>query len=98
MQSRTMESGYCMLAGMYPPSGDQIWNPNLLWQPIPVYTRSLNEDPVSDKIISLTLSKTKQKSSGLVLITCTLPSIPMSGKPKFAVNALYSTTLGFRWG
>ncbi len=52
MQSRTMESGYCMLAGMYLPSGDQIWNPSLLWQPIPVYTRSLKEDPVSEKMIS----------------------------------------------
>ena len=46
MTPRTMESAYCFLAGMYPPQGEQIWNPNLLWQPIPVYTRDPWEDPV----------------------------------------------------
>lgn len=36
--SRTIESALANLAGLYPPSGAQIWNPQLLWQPIPVHT------------------------------------------------------------
>ncbi|XP_062980799.1 prostatic acid phosphatase-like [Elgaria multicarinata webbii] len=34
---RTIMSAQANLAGMYPPAGDQIWNPELLWQPIPVH-------------------------------------------------------------
>lgn len=26
------------LAGLYAPQGDEIWNRNILWQPIPVHT------------------------------------------------------------
>lgn len=36
---RTLMSGYSNLAGLYPPYGEQVWNPDIFWQPIPVHTR-----------------------------------------------------------
>ncbi|XP_069504817.1 prostatic acid phosphatase-like [Ambystoma mexicanum] len=35
---RTLMSAEANLAGMYPPKGVQVWNPNIQWQPIPVHT------------------------------------------------------------
>ncbi|CAJ0939622.1 unnamed protein product, partial [Mesorhabditis belari] len=35
--NRTSDSAALMLAGLYPPSESQIWNPELLWNPIPLH-------------------------------------------------------------
>ncbi|XP_035674565.1 prostatic acid phosphatase-like [Branchiostoma floridae] len=41
---RTRMSAQANLAGFFPPSGNQVWNPDILWQPIPVHTKPENED------------------------------------------------------
>uniref|UniRef100_A0A8D8S6A7 Venom acid phosphatase Acph-1 n=1 Tax=Cacopsylla melanoneura TaxID=428564 RepID=A0A8D8S6A7_9HEMI len=41
---RAKMSTQLMLAGLYPPKGDQVWNPSLLWQPIPLDYEPLKYD------------------------------------------------------
>uniref|UniRef100_A0A1B6KIU6 2-phosphoxylose phosphatase 1 n=2 Tax=Graphocephala atropunctata TaxID=36148 RepID=A0A1B6KIU6_9HEMI len=40
---RVLMSGEAFLAGLYPPSGFQLWNKKILWQPIPIYSNSLDK-------------------------------------------------------
>ncbi|XP_063373023.1 lysosomal acid phosphatase-like [Cydia amplana] len=37
-KSRCLMSAATFLAGLYPPAERQIWNPELLWQPIPIHS------------------------------------------------------------
>ncbi|XP_072184226.1 prostatic acid phosphatase-like [Excalfactoria chinensis] len=41
---QTLMSAQATLAGLYPPTQGLIWNPRILWQPIPVHTVPLSHD------------------------------------------------------
>lgn len=41
---RTLMSAQVCLAGLFPPSDDEIWNPDCLWQPIPAHTMPRKSD------------------------------------------------------
>ncbi|GAB6025568.1 mitochondrial acyl carrier protein [Chamberlinius hualienensis] len=45
-KDRTLMSAYCNLAGLYPPVGNQIWDSEIEWQPIPVHTRPIPDDHI----------------------------------------------------
>ncbi|XP_006158561.1 prostatic acid phosphatase isoform X2 [Tupaia chinensis] len=41
---RTLMSAMTNLAALFPPEGASVWNPSLLWQPVPVHTVPISED------------------------------------------------------
>lgn len=46
---RTKMSAQLVLAGLFPPVGQQVWNPELMWQPIPIYFLKKGEIDVSTR-------------------------------------------------
>lgn len=44
---RTGMTASAFLAGVFPPHGNQIWNYDLQWIPIPIYSISENQDNVN---------------------------------------------------
>lgn len=44
---RTLMSAEANLAGLYPPNGSQVFEPNVQWQPIPVHTVPQSQERVS---------------------------------------------------
>lgn len=49
---RTEMTASVFLAGLFPPQSNQIWNKDLLWSPVPIYSISPNEDDVSFKFFA----------------------------------------------
>uniref|UniRef100_A0A3B4BDH9 Lysosomal acid phosphatase n=1 Tax=Periophthalmus magnuspinnatus TaxID=409849 RepID=A0A3B4BDH9_9GOBI len=45
---RTLMSAEANLAGLYPPNGSQVFNPDIKWQPIPVHTVPMPEERVGN--------------------------------------------------
>lgn len=43
---RVLMSAASNLAGLFPPSYNELWNPNILWQPIPIHTIPIQFDYV----------------------------------------------------
>lgn len=43
---RAHMSAAALLAGMFPPEGNQIWNDQLIWQPIPIHSVPNTQDKV----------------------------------------------------
>ncbi|XP_014251992.2 lysosomal acid phosphatase-like [Cimex lectularius] len=46
---RDFMSAACLLAGFYPPSDYQLWNPSILWQPVPIWEEPFDVDIVTSR-------------------------------------------------
>uniref|UniRef100_A0A1B6LHJ3 Acid phosphatase n=1 Tax=Graphocephala atropunctata TaxID=36148 RepID=A0A1B6LHJ3_9HEMI len=60
---RCLQSAGALLAGLFPPQGEQVWNNNLLWQPIPVHATPLDMDKLITMRAPCPLYKEEQKRS-----------------------------------
>ncbi|PVD30982.1 hypothetical protein C0Q70_10258 [Pomacea canaliculata] len=53
-EQRCLMSAYCNLACLYPPTGSQVWNSNINWQPIPVHTRPKEDNEFYSMVVNNT--------------------------------------------
>jgi len=53
-EERCLMSAESNLAGLYPPTPQEMWNSTLNWQPIPIHTKPRFEDKVSISVLYLT--------------------------------------------
>lgn len=44
--TRTKMSAELVMAGLFPPSSSLVWNPDLLWLPVPINYKSANDEDV----------------------------------------------------
>ncbi|GAB6033403.1 hypothetical protein CHUAL_013164 [Chamberlinius hualienensis] len=69
---RTLMSAYSNLAGLFPPENSEVWNKDLAWQPIPVYTKPKPIDYILDTDSTCPrwsqLYEEAQKSAGMKAI------------------------------
>lgn len=48
---RTLMSAASLLAGLFPPAKDQIWNKKIMWQPVPIHTMPAKVDYILSTVI-----------------------------------------------
>lgn len=53
-------SAQANLAGLFPPTGDQVWNPDIRWQPIPVHPLMGGDDKVRKQVVFFIFKKKLQ--------------------------------------
>lgn len=66
---RCIMSAQALLAGLYPPTVDQIFVPNLKWHPIPVHTVPRNMDKVCLNNLITYVNQTESRRKGVIMHT-----------------------------
>ncbi|XP_028997487.1 lysosomal acid phosphatase-like [Betta splendens] len=97
---RTLMSAEANLAGLYPPSGKQVFNPDLKWQPIPIHTVPQSEErllsfPLHDCPRYKQLMNETEHTQGFLNVTSTYQELINLVRNKTGLNG---TTVESVWG